>query len=115
MSGLLELAARVEAATGPERELDEAIQTAVFDRPTGRRYDYTGSLDTALSLKPNGWHVGILTECDEGSAPHACLTENEEPCRDATGDGATMALSLVAAALRAREALSAQPQGDSSE
>ncbi len=64
---------------------------------------YTASLDAAMTLVPEGWHVGMLTECAEDNSPIACLTENEEPCRDAVGKGVNMTLSLVAAALRARE------------
>lgn len=63
---------------------------------------YTHSLDAARKLIPPGWHIGMLTECDEDSEPYCCLTENEDPCRDATGKGATLTLSLLAAALRAR-------------
>lgn len=63
---------------------------------------YTASLDAAKTLVPKGWHVGMLTECDEDDSPSCCLTQNEDPCRDAVGRGADMALSLVAASLRAR-------------
>lgn len=63
---------------------------------------FTRSLDAARKLVPDGWHIGMLTECDEDSEPYCCLTENEDPCRDVTGKGVTLVLSLAAAALRAR-------------
>jgi hypothetical protein len=66
---------------------------------------YTRSLDAAMSLVPQGWHVGVLSECDEDDSPYCCLTENAEPCRDASGTGVDMTLALTAAALRARAAL----------
>ena len=67
-----------------------------------RAFDFTASIDVAMKSVPKGWHVGMLTECDEDGNPSCCLTQNEEPCRDAVGRGADMALSLVAASLRAR-------------
>ncbi|WP_313230208.1 hypothetical protein [Sphingobium yanoikuyae] len=114
---LLALAERVEGLSNPDREMDELIGMAIGLKNTMRIGHellgndrvvpvncpaYTASLDAAKTLVPKGWHVGMLTECDEDDSPSCCLTQNEEPCRDAVGRGADMALSLVAASLRAR-------------
>ncbi|QJR01770.1 hypothetical protein HH800_05900 [Sphingobium yanoikuyae] len=114
---LLALAERVEALSNPNAEIDGDIVMALgllnFDThrlllfADGQMAPaispaYTASLDAAKTLVPKGWHVGMLTECDEDDSPSCCLTQNEEPCRDAVGRGADMALSLVAASLRAR-------------
>lgn len=115
LTELTELAERCEQATGPDRLLDEAISLAIgdiFDGPGETLVNrdgspaviaaYTTSLDAATALVPDGWHVGMLTECDEDDFPAACLTENDEPCRDEIGKAVNMVLSLCAAALRAR-------------
>jgi hypothetical protein len=111
-SNLLELAARCEKATGLDREMEIAIAVAL---EVGGKADvpintpsFTASIDAALTLVPSGWHLGILTECNENDGVHACLTENDEPCRDAVGDAATLPLALVAAALRARASQGAE-------
>ncbi|WP_367347540.1 hypothetical protein [Sphingobium yanoikuyae] len=116
---LLALAERVEGLSNPNRDIDRDLAPLVFIRvvdeghPLGTCYydeqhhgvplpAFTASIDAAKTLVPKGWHVGMLTECDEGDSPGCCLTQNEEPCRHAVGRGADMALSLVAASLRAR-------------
>lgn len=131
---LLALAARVERLSNPDREVDCLITDAIGGWPDGwakhmpgmdgapwayhnpvlpmwqEALTFTASLDAAKTLVPKGWHVGMLTECDEDDSPSCCLTQNAEPCRDAVGRdavgrGADMALSLVAAALLARAVL----------
>lgn len=120
-ASLIELAERVEAATGRDRELDALIHieaglaegnTVAFKtgwcagsetnpRPV-EAPAYTASIDAAMSLVPEGWMwVG-------GSSP----THNAGMAvtRDGTQDGfdaraATPALALCAAALRARASL----------
>lgn len=116
---LLALAARVEAATGPNRELFIEAWMLITGRlfpersiddiralPSFRRFDALlradGWLDAALSQMPEGWHVSNLTERNEDNQPHCCLTENDDPCSDVAGNGLNMALSLLAACLRAR-------------
>lgn len=84
------------------RWADERIGEAPGNPGVDDGPKFTASLDAAKTLVPKGWHVGMLTECDEDDSPSCCLTQNEEPCQDAVGRGADMALSLVAAALRAR-------------
>lgn len=65
-----ELIERLTAATGPSRELDEAIFEAAHGRqrrrstfeqyePSEPLPDYTASLDSALTLVPKGWTTQI--------------------------------------------------------
>jgi hypothetical protein len=129
MSALLELAERCEQATGPDCELNREVAQAAGWRKGGKvwalgsslqgwappgapskdlRLDvphYTASLDAAMTLVPEGWYLGDLTQCNEDDVPQACLTEIDEPCRDAGASASTLALSLCAAALRARAAI----------
>jgi hypothetical protein len=100
---LIALAERVEALSGPDREVDRAIVESVRGKPKlgfqhGRIDHYTASLDAAMSLVPDGydWIVGHT---------NAGLTVYAE-CGGTGGDftrfAATPALALTAAALRAR-------------
>lgn len=104
MTSLIE---RIEAAMGPCRELDAEIACRV--KPWREMCSllvkmppYTSSIDAALTLVPDGWHVGLLTECGEDNSPKCCLTYSAEPCRDAEGAGVDLIHSALAAALRAR-------------
>ena len=60
-----ELIARLEAATGPDRELDAAIAVQVGINPDYQgdgRYGcpkFSASLDAALTLVPEGWEWSI--------------------------------------------------------
>lgn len=134
---LIELAERVEAATGPDRELDKAIaehalgwQPPVKNGSCGPNYSgrgayewhdaageangfyvpsYTASLDAAMSLVPEGWWVTLTTD---GGA-RASLHNHEwlmaaHGRNPARGMAATPALALTAAALRARSVLQTQ-------
>ena len=93
-SALLELASRIDAATGPDRELDLAIALAVGDEtwaePDRAKLYYTASLDAAMSLVPEGliWLVQyrIRVYAEVGR----CFAT-----------AATPSLALTAAALRA--------------
>lgn len=65
MTDLMELASRVEAGEGPDRELDKAIATALG---YGRWYaawhpswGYTASLDAAMTLVPEGWAIDKIS------------------------------------------------------
>ncbi len=99
MADLLELASRVEAATGPDRELDDAIFAAMglckhrnrrFDPPTHEddivgpevcvdcgkrgamtypRRHYTASLDAAMTLVPEGWRWLLREAAPDGANP----------------------------------------------
>ena len=117
MTDLSELIARIEAASGPDRELDFWISVRV----EGTRYTdaelqadidlvgiegmhipfaYTASIDAALTLVPEGYFPTIdfvacrcwIRDAQGFDMPHGC----------AYGCGATPALALCAAALRAR-------------
>ena len=71
---LLALAERVEALTGPDREVDWAVVTAIGKADFYLQYAkaplkyrelvpaYTASLDAAMSLVPEGWRLGSLNE-----------------------------------------------------
>jgi len=135
MSELLELAGRVEAANGWNRELDALVAAvcrtgaeewewaarypAWVAEPNGRvslerngpsfaAPNYTASLDAAMTLVPDGW-VLILTVSHAGS--YVRLADDRvDPVRldDTEGASATAALALCAAALRARAHLEDQ-------
>ncbi len=129
---LLELAARVEAASEADFVLDRDIAVAITPNAMpysyntrdimvanedGRGYHslgvraYTASIDTAMKLVPEGhWAEGSLGTHDSTRSAieiHAPMTF------DPVGKGwaATPALALTAAALRARS-LALQPGGE---
>lgn len=95
---LLRLAERVEAAEGPDRELDREICLALRSGrwiSPGAVPAYTSSLDAAMTLVPEGCGIAIfwfsldrIAEAQVGG--------------DRKMKGATTALALTAAALRAR-------------
>lgn len=82
---LLALAARVEAAEGADRDLDDAIATAIYSEPErhctkglsdeaggmwmfrypngsiGSSLRFTASLDAAMALLPEGWTIETLS------------------------------------------------------
>lgn len=106
-----ELIARLEAATGPSRDLDAGIaalchptddqQYAAFEN--GRDYPdvYTSSLDAALTLVPEGWGLYSLGQCDEWWE-----SEIGDASRAASewwyGHSKTAAIAICIACLRAR-------------
>jgi hypothetical protein len=121
---LIALAERCEAATGPDWKLDGLIADELSDwenlgghweqhKVSGERRRtsyppaplYTASIDAAMTLVPEGYRVTSLAEtvveCDQPW--RAILWERRQnPKRRPFGDGATAALALCAAALRAR-------------
>lgn len=112
MTDLTKLAERVEALTGPDREVDQAIHALVsLDRkhpylavpqiddkhPSGRPYAtpaYTESLDAALTLLPEGWDWSYNIVW--GTAIIWCAGVEHKAV-----SSATPALALAAACLRA--------------
>jgi hypothetical protein len=121
MTDLVELAERVEKATGPDRELDMAICLAL---DTGRRVtgdgrwlgpdEFTESLDAARELVPEGLEWRLEQRHSKGMYPaYASLwgrgASDIDHHDNATGK--TPALALCAAALRAR-AHTAQSKGE---
>ena len=95
---LTEIIARVQVAAGPDRAIDKAIRVALGYPP--KPWDYTSSLDAALSLVPEGydWIVANVNG-HHGGTPYACVGS------DQSHHAATPVLSLVLAALRARAAV----------
>lgn len=110
---LLELAARVEKATGPDRGLDYLIFCAcvplgesAYWGPDDRENHFTGSLDAALSLVPSGVNIGLHIDhngCDCAWSSRRVGWQPQVVPANAP------ALALTAAALRA---LHAQSQGE---
>ncbi len=112
-----ELAARVEALDGPDREVDRHLARVVGWHPAGVDdrllkgdaawlYEnscpaYTASLDAAMTLKPQGWRLVGLSE-HLAPLPH-CKARLQFWYDESHGQAATPALALCAAALRARE------------
>ena len=112
---LIALAARVEQAQGPDRELDAAVMRLFtnsiesddgewwygpHDEPPRKVPDFTASRDAARSLLPAGWHLTI-GDCEDW--PWADAHEFPLPCRRVLGvHAATVPLTMLAAALRAR-------------
>src|SRR6185437_4519540 len=122
-SALLELASRCEAATGPDRDLDWAITQVRHpsENPHPRNqelfllcdghfrrsdFNYTASLDAAMSLVPEGWDTQLRTHVTTDGTAMAVLTDkawfDEEPHGSLIqADAGTASLALTAAALRA--------------
>lgn len=116
---LMELVERVEVASGPDRELDAAIFSALkcgtrdwmHQSPEAERVwarNYTASLDAAMTLVGGDafWRLGNDGEGPDVSAFKATVTSGDGlslAFHDAVA--ATPALALVAAALRARSSL----------
>lgn len=111
---LLDLAARVEAAQGADRELDLNVWRAVCPEaqdleargrlPLPWLWCVTASLDAALTLAPADWHVTVRglndswhVELNTTWAPTA-----ERPARTVTAFCGNEARARTAAALRAR-------------
>lgn len=93
---LNELADRVEALAGPDREVDDAIASARADWSGDIvTLDYTASLDAAMTLIPEGYDW-ILGHTNSGLTIHAEVGDREQVF------GATPAIALAAACLRAR-------------
>ena len=115
-----ELAARCEAATGPDREIDAAIARCFchdvesddgefwwgpYDATPERVPDFTASLDAAMTLVPEGCYT------KQGTYPARSKQRPWAQVYDATMPNfsynectsATPALALCAAALRSRK------------
>ena len=121
MADLLKLAARCEAATGPDRELDRDIGLAmgVYDQPEdlgcfhdpaeavvgggGQTFaapEYSASLDAAMTLVPEEMARGEFGRYDNAPGHWVILSFTEMDCVE--GTGATVPLAFTAAALRAQ-------------
>jgi hypothetical protein len=120
----LELAERIEKATGPDRELDETIACALHIAQNRNGFIYwmneagstdvlwhhaikfTASLDAAMTLVPEGW-LPIIDAASEDDAVlvdlWARVTVAPHKPKRRHAKAATPALALCAAALRARD------------
>jgi len=65
MTDLMELASRVEAAEGPDRELDNDIARWLMRDLNWHSSDclgrYTASIDDAMTLVPEGWAIDKIS------------------------------------------------------
>ena len=104
------LIARLERATGPDRELDNAIWALLGqplpDDPAGWPPLYTASLDAAMTLLPKGedwaeWSIGFGFI---GGQARARIWIGDELSDGQKNVGATPAIALCIAALKARSA-----------
>ena len=104
------LVERCEKATGPDRELDAQIGryfSADFlgyvpDDPQYGCAEFTRSLDAAMTLVPEGW----FWQVGQGNHAWAAVYKNPiPPAMRVDPIGATPALALCAAALKARSQL----------
>ena len=96
---LTDLAARVEAATGPDCDLDHAIHDLLGDNDGAPAY--TRSLDAAMQLVPEGW-ASIHGWDYPDERCHRAVFMDEDGDLLFRGAAATPALALCAASLRAR-------------
>lgn len=103
---LIALAERVEAlaetAGGVGFSVNAEIHRLCGDYDCGddEMPDYTGSLDAAMTLVPEGWVFGLIVHDDPEDATAGMQRSN--PYADSHATAATPALALTAAALFAR-------------
>ena len=116
---MTDLIARIEALDGPDREADAAIALALslYDQPedlgcfedpaeaivggggqTWAPLAYTGSIDAAMTLVPEGWGWKVRKWAGGGAAAGCYASGSADIWRNSK----TPALALCAAALRAR-------------
>jgi hypothetical protein len=114
MADYAELIERLEKATGPDRDLDAQIFRDLigfspnalpqFWPAVGNQVPrYTSSIDEAQTLVPpaHDWSLHV----DNGEAIVGCMPESEDGCDVADSTGATPAIALCIAALKARAVL----------
>lgn len=116
MTDLSQLIERIEAASGPDRELDMLIQNACRKGRKRHHTDsyraanaprYTASIDAAMTLVPTGWLMAGLWERNTNRPNWRWKAELWSPDadRDVSGiarNSESPALAICAAALRAR-------------
>jgi len=110
MTDLMELASRVEAGEGPDRELDADIFLTVRPEHRGRLFNaphYTASLDVAATLVPPGdYATGELYRLEAYSTNGVLVPTHVRASAWVPGAprayAATPAMALTAACLRAR-------------
>lgn len=114
---MTDLIERLEAATGPCRELDRAIAEALGwsgicspnvtfgNRPDGSRWivpRFTASIDDALTLVPEGWGYTLCDPRDGKGRPWAKLFPPNRLAEVQPTFASTTRLALCSAALKAR-------------
>lgn len=122
MTNLSSLIERIEAATGPDHEMDAAIELAFTDdrgvQPLAffkhkitigkrRTIPFTASIDAAMTLVPEGWLMAGLWERNTKLPNWRWKAELWSPDADRNVSGIARnsespALALCAAALKAR-------------
>jgi hypothetical protein len=120
---MTDLIARLEAASGPSRELDEAIARhlgAPLDRHESGDFwrltepwagwshhypmpKFTASIDNALTLVPEGWSRQV-GDSENRMHAQAVLGRSYPTNRNVYVEARTMPIALCIAALRARSA-----------
>jgi hypothetical protein len=99
-----ELAERVEAATGPDRDIDHAIANLINYATVGEVLTYTASLDAAMTLVPDGFMWRVQSDPDgvvEALAEKDAGDFGAIDARHTQTFAATPALALTATALLA--------------
>lgn len=126
MTDYSDLIERLEKATGPDRQLDAEIMRAVCSElsdtmvtDTGwcvggdhaapsKAKDYTGSIDAALTLVPEGYWLDIETGTQKLAPsfewPIVEIGEQHTGLSIWRGQAKTLALGICLAAIRARSA-----------
>jgi hypothetical protein len=107
---MTDLIARLTDATGPDVELDAAIEMAMnpIQIAAGERVKllaYTGSIDDALKAVPDGWRFYSLTRATHERWVAAVeITNNQLRFRRCwfKGTAASAPLAICTAALKAR-------------
>lgn len=104
MSDLVDLLERVRSATGPDRELDEALRVQLGYPP--KPWNYTASIDAALALTERvlpGWVW--LKKSPKVISLYRPLTDEEDAAKawakHYDGTGATAPIAILAATLSA--------------
>jgi hypothetical protein len=99
LNALADRCEREEGGAELNARIFEAVYTNMICRAGVSLYDYTESLDAAVSLVPKDYDW-IVCRANGGLTLHACVGDTNEYF------SSTPALALCAAALRARAALS---------
>ena len=117
MITLLELADRCEKVSGPDREIDREIGRAIGIHVQGSPQEptawinrewiplpvYTASIDAAMTLIPDSWHVVQLRHMNPTNW-YAEVGSIIDDAETREGEGIFGNLALCAASLRARHA-----------
>lgn len=95
---------RLEAASGPDRELDDAILLLVFNDAAINPPAFTASLDLAMTLLPDGQPWAWSGEFSDYSYANCWLDVPEYDGIPFEGRGANPAIALCIAILSALRA-----------